>query len=49
MMGVFAGIFLYIGACELVPRSRALDPKLRTSLASILGILLMLGVTHFAH
>lgn len=49
LMGVFAGIFLYIGACELLPRSRALDPRIRTGVASLLGILLMLGVTHFAH
>ncbi|MET4895905.1 ZIP family metal transporter [Sphingomonadaceae bacterium jetA1] len=49
LMALFAGIFLYIGACELVPRSRALDPRLRTSIASVTGILLMLGITHFAH
>lgn len=49
IMAMFAGIFLYIGACELVPRSRALDPRLRTSLASVAGILLMLAITHFAH
>ena len=49
LMALFAGIFLYIGACELVPRSRALDPRLRTSLATLAGMLLMLGVTHIAH
>ncbi|WP_322963650.1 ZIP family metal transporter [Sphingomonas fuzhouensis] len=49
LMALFAGIFLYIGACELVPRSHALDPRLRTGLATIGGIILMLGVTHFAH
>lgn len=49
LMALFAGIFLYIGACELVPRSQSLDPRLRTGFATILGILLMLGVTHIAH
>lgn len=45
IMAVFGGIFLYIGACELIPRSFALNPQLRTSLASIAGIALMYGVT----
>ena len=49
VMALFAGVFLYIGACELVPRSQSLDPRFRTSLATIAGIVLMLGVTHFAH
>ncbi|HIV76750.1 MAG TPA: ZIP family metal transporter [Candidatus Sphingomonas excrementigallinarum] len=49
LMALFAGIFLYIGACELVPRSQSLDPRLRTSLATLAGIALMLGVTHIAH
>ncbi|MCT8000430.1 ZIP family metal transporter [Sphingomonas sanguinis] len=49
LMALFAGVFLYIGACELVPRSQSLDPRFRTSIATIAGILLMLGVTHFAH
>ena len=49
LMALFAGIFLYIGACELVPRSQSLDPRLRTSLATLAGVALMLGVTHFAH
>ncbi|MFE8584047.1 ZIP family metal transporter [Sphingomonas sp. NCPPB 2930] len=49
LMALFAGAFLYIGACELVPRSRALDPRLWTSMATLAGMALMLGVTHFAH
>ncbi|MEG3089954.1 ZIP family metal transporter [Sphingomonas sp. PB1R3] len=49
LMALFAGIFLYIGACELVPRSQTLEPRLRTGMATIAGILLMLAVTHFAH
>lgn len=48
LMAVFAGVFLYIGACELVPRSYALDPRLRTSVASLIGMALMFLVTAFA-
>lgn len=48
LMALFAGIFLYIGACELVPRSQSLDPRLKTGLATIAGIMLMLAITHFA-
>ena len=43
------GVFLYIGACELVPRSYALDPRLRTTLASLVGMALMFRVTSLAH
>lgn len=45
LMAVFAGTFLYIGACQLAPSSYALHPRLRTSLASIAGMALMYGVT----
>ncbi|MBB5715683.1 ZIP family metal transporter [Sphingomonas aerophila] len=44
MLAIFAGVFLYIGACELVPRSHALDPRLRTTLASLAGMALMFAV-----
>lgn len=47
LMAGFAGVFLYISACELLPRSYALDPRLRTTLASIGGMTLMFAVTHF--
>jgi zinc transporter ZupT len=49
LMAGFAGVFLYIGACELLPRSYALDPRLRTTLASIAGMMLMFAVTSIAH
>ena len=48
LMAMFAGVFLYIGACELVPRSHALDPRLRTTVASLLGVALMFAVTAWA-
>lgn len=49
LLAAFAGVFLYIGACELVPRSYALDPRLRTTLASLGGMALMFAVTTIAH
>ncbi|WP_242096350.1 MULTISPECIES: ZIP family metal transporter [unclassified Sphingomonas] len=45
LLAVFAGVFLYIGACELLPRSHARDPRLRVTAASLAGIALMLLVT----
>lgn len=45
LLAIFAGSFLYIGACELLPRSHALDPRLRTTLASLGGMALMFAVT----
>ncbi|MGI4730229.1 MAG: ZIP family metal transporter [Janthinobacterium lividum] len=48
LMGVFAGGFLYIGACELVPRSHALDPRWRTTASSLAGIALMFAVSGLA-
>lgn len=47
LLAVFAGIFLYIGACELVPRSYARSPRLRTTLASLAGMTIMYGVTRW--
>ena len=47
LLAVFAGVFFYIGACELVPRSYALSPRLPTTLASLAGIALMYGVTRW--
>jgi ZIP family zinc transporter len=48
LLAAFAGVFLYIGACELVPRSRTLDPRLRTTVASLTGMALMFVVTDLA-
>lgn len=48
VMAAFSGSFLFIGACELVPRGHALDPRLRTTIASALGMGLMFVVTALA-
>jgi zinc transporter ZupT len=45
VMAVFAGVFLYIGAIELVPRSLARDGRLRTTVQVLAGIGLMLVIT----
>ncbi len=49
LLAMFGGVFLYIGACELLPRSSALDPRLRTTLASLSGMALMFAVTAAVH
>lgn len=48
IMAVFAGIFLYIGAVELVPRSLARDGRLRTTGQVLAGVGLMFAVTLLA-
>lgn len=48
VMAGFAGVFLYIGACQLVPRSHALDPRMRTTIASLSGIAIMFLATRAA-
>jgi ZIP family zinc transporter len=48
LLAGFAGMFLYISACELLPRSYAMDPRLRTTFASISGMTLMFAVTHLS-
>ncbi len=48
LMAIFAGVFLYIGACELLPRSLARDGRLRTTCAVLAGVALMLAVTRYA-
>lgn len=45
VMAVFAGVFLYIGAVELVPRSLARDGRMRTTWQVLAGVALMLVVT----
>ena len=49
VLAAFAGIFLYIGACHLLPRSHAMRPLPTTSVASLAGALFMLAVVRLAH
>lgn len=44
LLAVFAGVFLYIGACELVPRSYGASPRPWTTAATLFGMLLMCAV-----
>jgi zinc transporter ZupT len=48
LLAAFAGIFLYIGACELLPHSRELEPGLGSAAASLAGMTLMAIVTGLA-
>jgi zinc transporter ZupT len=48
LLALFAGIFLYLGACHLLPRSHALRPSPLTGAASLAGALLMLAVVNLA-
>jgi ZIP family zinc transporter len=48
ILAVFAGGFLYIGASELLPRSRDVAPGLPSGLASALGLGLMGVLVHLA-
>lgn len=47
LLAAFAGIFLYMGGCELLPRSQAQEPRLRNTLASLAGMTIMALVTGF--
>ncbi|WP_174279079.1 ZIP family metal transporter [Sphingomonas bacterium] len=44
ILGGFGGAFLHIGTGELLPRSYRLDPRPRTSLASLAGMALVAGI-----
>jgi zinc transporter ZupT len=48
LLALFAGIFLYLGACHLLPRSHTLRPSPLTGAASLAGALLMLAVVNLA-
>lgn len=48
LLAIFGGAFLFIGACELIPRSHALDPRRRTAVANLIGMILMMVVTEAA-
>ncbi len=48
LLALFAGMFLYIGACELLPRSYATRPSPLTTAATILGMAAMYAVVTIA-
>lgn len=48
LLALFAGMFLYIGACELLPRSYATRPSPLTTAATILGMAAMYAVVALA-
>ncbi|WP_298670711.1 ZIP family metal transporter [uncultured Sphingomonas sp.] len=49
MLALFAGGFLYLGACELLPRSRITANRPGGALAALAGLAIMAGVMHFLH
>ena len=49
LVAMFAGVFLYIGAGDLLPRSHALDPRMRTMVASGIGLALIFAVALLSH
>ncbi|MGH8104363.1 MAG: ZIP family metal transporter, partial [bacterium] len=48
MLAVFAGLFLYIGASDLIPESHHYHPTLWTTASTVLGIAFLYGVTSLA-
>ena len=48
LLAVFAGVFLYIGASELLPESHNQHPYLWTSIATIIGICLIYAAVRLA-
>lgn len=48
LLAVFAGMFLYIGSCELLPRSHAGKPSAWTTIATLAGMAMMFGVVTVA-
>lgn len=48
LLAVFCGFFLYIGASELIPESHHAHPRFTTTIMTILGMLFLYTVIHFA-
>lgn len=48
LLALFAGFFLYIGACDLLPESHHNHPTIWTTLMTVLGIIVLFGVIHLA-
>lgn len=48
ILAVFTGFFLYIGASDLLPESHHNHPTVWTSVATVLGVLILYGAIHLA-
>ena len=48
ILAVFTGLFLYIGASDLIPESHHQHPTIWTTVMTILGILVLYGVIQIA-
>ena len=48
ILAIFCGFFIYIGASDLLPESHHGHPKAWTTIATILGIILIFIVTRIA-
>jgi len=46
ILAVFAGLFLYLGASELIPESHHRHPKSATTLMTILGMAVIFAATY---
>jgi zinc transporter ZupT len=49
LLAVLAGVFLYIGTCELIPHSLKRTNALRTGLGVVSGVAFMLVISTLAH
>ena len=48
ILAVFAGLFLYLGASDLIPESHHRHPSFWTTVMTILGVVILFLVTRFA-
>lgn len=48
ILGIFTGLFLYIGASDLVPESHHRHPAFLTTVLTILGMSVIFAAVHFA-
>lgn len=48
LLALFAGFFLYIGASDLIPESHHRHPQYWTTVSTVLGILTLYIIIHFA-
>ena len=48
LLAIFAGFFLYIGACDLLPESHHEHPTFWTTFTTILGVLVLFGAIKLA-